>query len=472
MRHVVKLMMLAVLVLLPTALLVHVISASSTPSPAPPAPSGGTPFFDCQSLFTSGATAISGETGTVSPTPLVNSALLNLDSSPSGNGGFTPMLVDSMIIVLIMLSLLGILYGIGSAFGINKLVVFVKNEYAETLANVVIITIVMVGGFGLFNNSAIFLSNIASGAVSSSGATAAAPISGSLGTQQMFVNLCNYYNKDLIGANLDNYVGVVYELFVLNIIFYVNIQVMPNGFGVSFAPFEGAQTLRTAIWSEEAMSFALLEMGGMLILMLFIIYFLFPLFFYAGIALRTLPWTRAAGGSLIALFIAFYIIFPAMLYSFAGIGSTSGAGGICGTGSGTQSSPYNFGVGWQGSGYYYNIPGKPSSTAVEISTQSGYNSYPYAAASSLCKSGGITGALKSSTGQLLGVGFSYLTGGTSFGDAMLANVGDFTKEITYSALQFFGVVISFIISYDLLEFLGDVLGAPSLQSNRVLSKVI
>lgn len=339
------------------------------------------------------------------------------------------MLVDSMTIVLIMLSLLGILYGIGSAFGINKLVVFVKNEYAETLANVVIITIVMVGGFGLFNNSAIFLSNIASGAVSSSGATAAAPISGSLGTQQMFVNLCNYYNKDLIGANLDNYVGVVYELFVLNIIFYVNIQVMPNGFGVSFAPFEGAQTLRTAIWSEEAMSFALLEMGGMLILMLFIIYFLFPLFFYAGIALRTLPWTRAAGGSLIALFIAFYIIFPAMLYSFAGIGSTSGAGGICGTGSN-------------------------------------------AAASSLCESGGITGALKSSTGQLLGVGFSYLTGGTSFGDAMLANVGDFTKEITYSALQFFGVVISFIISYDLLEFLGDVLGAPSLQSNRVLSKVI
>ncbi len=429
MAHVGRLILLAALVLFATALLAHGISASSTPSPAPPASSGGTPFFDCQSLFTSGATAIGGATGAVSKTPLVSSSLLNLDSSPSGNGGFTPMLADSMIIVLIMLSLLGILYGIGSAFGINKLVVFVKNEYAETLANVVIITIVMVGGFGLFNNSAIFLSNIASGAVSSSGATAAAPISGSLGTQQMFVNLCNYYNKDLIGANLDNYVGVVYELFVLNIIFYVNIQAMPNGFGVSFAPFEGAQTLRTAIWSEEAMSFALLEMGGMLILMLFIIYFLFPLFFYAGIALRTLPWTRAAGGSLLALFIAFYIIFPAMLYSFAGIGSTSGAGGICGTGSN-------------------------------------------AAASSLCKSGGITGALKSSTGQLLGVGFSYLTGGTSFGDAMLANVGDFTKGITYSALQFFGVVVSFIISYDLLEFLGDVLGAPSLQSNRVLSKVI
>ena len=333
-----------------------------------------------------------------------------------------------MLIVLIMLSLLGILYGVGMGFGINKLVTFVKNEYAETLANVIIIVIVMVGGFGLFNNSAVFLSNIAIGAVSSSGAKITSPISSSLTTQNIYVGICDYYNTDLIGANFNNYVGVIYELFVLNVMLTTDIKVMPNGFGLSFAPFYGGQTLRTNIWSEEAMSFSLLEMGGMLIIMLFIIYFLFPLFFYAGIALRTLPWTRAAGGSLIALFISFYIIFPALLYAFASIPYVNPNTGLCQS---TSASQY-----------------------------------------SLCNGHSAFSSLGHATSEILETGFSYFTSGGSFGTAMLNNVKDFTNEITYSALQFFGVIISFIISYDLLEFLGDFLGSPSLQSNRVLSKLV
>ena len=41
---------------------------------------------------------------------------------------------------------------------------------------------------------------------------------------------------------------------------------------------------------------------------------------------------------------------------------------------------------------------------------------------------------------------------------------DFSKAI--------GFVIAIIICYDILEILGDLLGAPSLQSSKVLSKMI
>ena len=425
---------------------VHAMPAGLAFAPKPPpgsSTSGGTPFFDCKSLFEAGATdnaLVTGSgTGTVSQLPLVNQNLVNLDtySNPNlPNGGFVPMLVDSLIIVLVMLSILGILYGFGMAFQINKLTTFVKSEYAESLANVVIILVVMLGGFGLFNTTSHFLSDIAAGATSgaslsqSSASASAACIPATTSSASIFEQTCDAYNRCLISSDLNSYAGVFSELFVLDALTSFQFKYLVRGSGFEIKPFSGVQTLKTTIWGEEAISFSLVEMGAMLIVMLFVIYFLFPLFFYAGIALRTLPWTRAAGGSLLALFIAFYIVFPALLFSFAQIGPDSS--GVCSS----------------------------------VTTSSASSTSP----TSLCNPSSFYGSVGGSIGNALKTAAGFV--GNQFGGAMLGNVYEFTSEITYTALQFFGVVISFIISYDLLEFLGDFLGAPSLQSGRILSKVI
>jgi hypothetical protein len=44
--------------------------------------------------------------------------------------------------------------------------------------------------------------------------------------------------------------------------------------------------------------------------------------------------------------------------------------------------------------------------------------------------------------------------------------------VSQFAVQLLGLVISLIIALDLTEALGDLLGSPSLQSKKLLSKVI
>jgi hypothetical protein len=48
----------------------------------------------------------------------------------------------------------------------------------------------------------------------------------------------------------------------------------------------------------------------------------------------------------------------------------------------------------------------------------------------------------------------------------------FSNQISYSVLQVFGVVVAILISFDLVEKLGDVLGAPSVHARSLLSKVL
>ena len=58
------------------------------------------------------------------------------------------------------------------------------------------------------------------------------------------------------------------------------------------------------------------------------------------------------------------------------------------------------------------------------------------------------------------------------GLGMMLQIAGFAQNIAFSLLQIMAVVISFIMAFDMLETLGDLLGAPSLQSHRLLSKVI
>ncbi len=367
---------------------------------------------DCNTLFTTGTTGATS----IGSHPLV-SGMLASRSTPTG------MLELSITIVLLVLTVLGIVYAIGMAFGINKLTTFVKAEYLESIANLAII-VMIVGGIGVFDGSMTFLANLAGASVTGTGSTQSANI---VNAGQLYQNLCNNYENGIVMSNVYTYIPVFYELFIYNAIISFKVNLMPTEFGITFSPWYGAQTLRTAVWSEMDITFSIIIMGLLVIFTLFIVYYLFPVFLYAGLALRAFPWTRAAGGSLIALFISFYVVFPAFLYAFSAVLSPSAGG-----------------------------------SAVCISSPT------------LCSQSNVGNAVGQIKGNSLSAieALAAVADGNVFGDVMYQDVMQYASTITYAVFQMGGLIISFLVSYDLLEFLGDVLGAPSLQSNRLLQKVI
>ena len=409
-------------------------------------------LFNCNSLFTNGAT---------SPgyTPLVNTALSDAST-------YKVFLELSLFIVFMVLSVLGIVYAIGVAFNIQKLVTFVKNEYLESFANLLIVFI-FVGGLGIFDGSVVFLAHLANTLLP------APPTSTFTSSQGVFIATCTNLENGMITTNLLDYGYVFTNLFIFNALVSFSVQLMPNDFGISFSPWGGIQTLKTALWSEEGISFGLLGMGGLLVMFLFVIYFLFPVFFYVGIVLRSFPWTRAAGGAMLALFISFYVVFPALVYPFSGQ-LTGTVNYIC---SASQ-------VGWIGPGYYDFTSGS-STVKVYAGTQAAYKTdvSTYGGGgvyigSSATSSPTVCSSVDSITQKLGNQAWSTLSGIldvvdiSGFGSAMYDNVSTFTSDISGSIIEIVGIVIAFIISFDLLEALGGLLGSPSLRSNRLLSKVI
>ena len=59
----------------------------------------------------------------------------------------------------------------------------------------------------------------------------------------------------------------------------------------------------------------------------------------------------------------------------------------------------------------------------------------------------------------------------SAGSPIYAQVDNFSQIFAAFGLHLLGLIISFIVSFDLLEGLSQILGAPSLNS-RVMQKVI
>lgn len=385
-------------------------------------------LFDCSTLFGQQASVNAQSTSLVSPALAQGTT-------------YSFMLEASLFIILLVLSVLGLVYAIGYAFNISKLMTFVKNEYLECIASILIV-VVAVGGIQIFNNALVFLANLSNGLLP----TSSTPTN-LASTQQVFQATCENLESGMITTNLYDYGYVLSNLFFFNALQSFTIKLMPNEFGVTFQPWGGIQTLKTALWSEEGISFTLLGMGGLLIMFLFVIYYLFPIFFYVGILLRSFPWTRAAGGAMIALFISFYIIFPALVYPFSS--QLNGVGNyVCAIDQVGSSSSADFGT--AGNNQNDNAPAYQG---------------PCTTSSSLITS-------------LLSEGWTTVKGGvdvlslSGFGSAMYDNVTQFSYDISDSLLQVVGIAVAFIIAYDMLEALGDVLGSPSLQSGRILSKVI
>ncbi len=339
------------------------------------------------------------------------------------NNGENSILTISLAIVTTVLVILGITYGIGKAFGIAILIRFTQKEILESIFNLILI-LLAVGGLAFADKAVSFLSVLSAYATSS---TAAQTTVTSAAT--MYSTLCNNF----MSAGLDQ-VSYAVDLILVNSVYSViqTLTISIGGVGgalmpvaVILTPFKGiypySQFLSTEI--NATIGITLVYVGVAILAV--VIYGLFPIFFYAGVLLRSIPWTRAAGGALLALFFSFYIVFPSLLLAFS------------------QIQPQTI-----------LISSLPSITPsnVELSSQAFLNN-PFAGIEGM----GLTALIDLS---------AIFTGNFA------STVSQFGSILEYAILQLVGLIVSLLVSFDLLEGLGDLLGAPSLQSNRLLKNVI
>ncbi len=367
------------------------------------------------------------------PNPVINCAALFQSSKNqylpvlAGITGYGSIISVALLIILVVLMVSGIAYAFGFAFHVDSLLNFAKTEFLESTANLVIIA--AVGVLIAFAAGPLyFFANLASLQSGISGV----PASGSSYT--LYANLCGDIQNNIIVPGLSNWFGVFLNLYITNFFAVgappnggLTIHMMPNGFGIAFSPFQGMSVVTALLWDEQLTYFGTVFMGMFIIVLLFMVYFLFPIFFYVGIALRSFPWTRPAGGSLIALFIAFYVIFPALMYPFLVGNSVNGAVNPNG-----------------GKGFCSNS---------QFSSQFG----------NMCNSGSLLTTTFTKYASLINF---------DFGDLYYAQVYGFINGIEQVGISMVGLIIALIISYELVEKIGGLLGSPSLQGSRALSRIL
>lgn len=371
--------------------------------------------------------------GASSPAPQSGSGFCTFLYSPSGPGpaggnmngigssqynwsAYTGLLGIALVIVLAVLAVMGLVYAVGRGFGINGMVEFAKTEYFESFANIVLI-VVIAGGMTVVFSIMLLVSNIIVSGISGVPSIHAPSVSLTTSTQ-MYNALCSNYAGALFGVG-KNLIAVYVQEILFNFVGSVGVDLAPNGQGIipyvpgfSFSPLVGLLVVPQALGIVVSLIFfiGLVNLGMMLLL--FIIYYLFPIFLYIGILFRSFPWTRAAGGAFLSLFIAFYIVMPSILYPFSLITSSASLYSLS-AGSGSISSVNTL---------FTFITG--------IVSENWINTVPYTV---------ISSDIALSMGTML---------------------------------QIIGFIIALMVSYDLMEALSDVLGAPSMTSNNLLRRFI
>ncbi len=368
--------------------------------------------------------------------------------SLSSSGG---LLSISVIIILLVLLVMGIVYAIGLGFGIQKLKNFVKTEIYEVIFNLILIAIV-VGGASLFAYNAVAtVSNIASVSISSIATVHPAPNS----IRGIYSAECSSYVESAAGL-VGAYSVMFVESKIIPLVGNIKLElaplyqgIIPEAPGFTLKPFYGINLVAAPIGTMMNLTLLLIGLYLLMIFIMFAIFYIFPVFLYLGILFRSFPWTRAAGGAFLSLFIAFYIVLPALLYPL----------------SGTTFSSINQQI---------QVPG------VQAAQPSSGSSNIIAGAINSVISLIISG-LKTVLNSLV---FNAGSGAFAYGSSMVSAIFNsistaspgFLIEamIEYTAESFvpiFGFVISFLITYDLLEGLSDLLGAPSLQAGKLFQKL-
>ncbi len=329
---------------------------------------------------------------------------------------YSGLISFSLLIVLLVLSVLSIVYAFGIGFGIDSLKKFAKTEYIESFFNIFLI-VVVAAGLGFAGGAIGFIASIGATGINT-------PININLASaHDVYLAICQNYLNDVIYNVAPAVISISATLIVLSALVFFNVNLAPGDFGFSYRPFAGMLPLTNLFGLQ--LDFFLLLIGVMIGISLFLslVYFLFPLFLYSGVLLRSFPWTRAAGGTLIALFVSFYIVFPALLYPFSVYFASPTFSGL----QINQLSTLTFSV----SGLFQVVPLSTFISCIPTSLNICPTSSP-----------------------------------------ILNEIISFSGLAAYLALQVVAIVIALIVSLDLVEALGDLLGAPSLHARKLLSKVI
>lgn len=326
------------------------------------------------------------------------------------NAANSQLISISLIIVLFVLSALGIIYAMGYGFGIESLKTFVKSEVLESVFNLVLIALTA-SGIAFAGGGIAFFSNIGGIGLQPSPPAVSSAI-------DVDMAICNNYVVNGVSNLLPDILTTTGTVVALTSMQSFKITLEPDWFGFEVSLFKGLGPVITVVNIELSFLMGVVAILFAVPLLLYFIYYLFPVFFYCGILLRSFPWTRPAGGSFIALFIAFYIVFPALIYPF----STSIASTFTGFGLPLLSS---FGFSF----------------------------------SAIAAGNPFTSVFFSSIGL----------------NPLLLEIQGFGSIVSGIAIDLIGLVISLIVSLDFIEVLGDLLGAPALgagHTKRLLSKVI
>ncbi|MCW6159734.1 MAG: hypothetical protein LVQ95_01435 [Candidatus Micrarchaeales archaeon] len=251
-------------------------------------------------------------------------------------------------------------------------------------------------------------------------------------------NYYNAFNTDCQQLYTNFYImlgefrGILLSNFVISFISSTSFELDKNYWGIKdAAPLVGLSYISTVLLStltNVAFGIAGLQLAITLVLAIF--FTLLPLFFYAGIIFRTFPWTRAVGGAFLGLFAAFYIAFPGLM-SVMLVTYCQGAGtpGGC-------TLPAAIG----GANYIGNQLGSvPSSSLSPLGDFSVFKSY-----------------------------FS----GWDFSALFFQFSSTISNVIAPSLSNIIAILVAFLISYDLMEALGDLLGSPSLSSSTTFRRLL
>ncbi len=321
----------------------------------------------------------------------------------------------SVLIMLVMLMVVAVIYMVSYIFNLDMLKNMVKAEIGEIFITAIIVAI-FIGSFSVLSSATTTQTGFA--------------VAGSSFGRGTFVDDCAYLSTASI--------NLVVPFFAINIVRFVvatvdsvSIQIEPTYFGFSDKPLSGYKLFDTVLGYIDAIAgaFILLILGTLT--MLSIIYAIFPIFLYAGIVLRTLPWTRAAGGALLGLFAGFYILFPLLLHVML-------------------------------AGYIGTI------TSVSATTQG---------QQSLSILGTITSTVPNANGvgTLLTLLWNTITGMFSMIGTTVTNgiIGGFITGVIEPALfTTLSILMAFLISFDFTEAMGDILGAPSLSTKNMFGKLL
>ncbi len=206
------------------------------------------------------------------------------------------ILFISLLILLTMAAISGLIYAFGYSFRINNLLIASRQEFGE-IAVTAIIIFVLVGTFTLTTSISTPTLLQGTGAYN----------------QGTFVSDCNSLTTDAFTLYTE-WFNLGIDTDEVQMVESIQISLQPDGFGISFSPFKGyASSFKAITWLYTIAG----EVAGLLLgvsVGLGIFYAIMPLFLFAGIILRTMPWSRAAGGAFLGLFIGFYIVFPILLH--------------------------------------------------------------------------------------------------------------------------------------------------------------